>query len=163
MNILRPLTPHVAVAHRSRGDRGDVGAGVGFGDRDRRDLLAGDRGPQVALLLIVGAELGERRRGHVGLHRQRHRDRAAPRLGELLDEHDLGGEIATRAAPLDGVVQAEEAELAGASEHVVGEPARVFPFLDVRSQLGVDEATHRAPQLLVLGGEDRMQERRHVE
>ena len=35
--------PDVAVADAPRPDRGDVGAGVGLGDRDRPDLLARDR------------------------------------------------------------------------------------------------------------------------
>ena len=53
--------PHVAVAHGARADRGDVGARVGLGDRDRADLLARDRGPQPALALVVGAELARAR------------------------------------------------------------------------------------------------------
>ena len=148
--------PDVAVARRAGADRGDVRAGVGFGDRDRADLRARDRGPQPALALVVGAELGERGRGHVRLHRDGHRDRARAAAGQLLDEDEPGGEVAAAAAPAGREVQAEEAELAAAAEDVVGKVPGVFPLDDVRSHLGVDEPPDRCPQLLVLGREDRM-------
>ena len=99
---------------------------------------------------VVGAELRERGRRHVGLHRDRHRDRGRTRARQLLDEHDAGGEVAVAAAPLRGVVQAEEAELAAAPEQFVGEVPGRFPLVDVRPDLGVDEPAHRRPQLVVL-------------
>ena len=148
--------PHVAVTHTPRGDRGRVRTGIGLGDRDRGDLRTGDRRSQVALLLVVGAELGDRGCRHVGLDAERHRDRTAAGLTELFDEHDLGGEVTARATPLLGVVQAEEPELARASEHVVGEEALVLPLVDVRAQLGVDEAAHGEAELVVVGREDRV-------
>ena len=80
--------------------------------------------------------------------------RAAP--GELLDEHEPGREVAVAAAEPRGVVEAEEAELAATAEQRVGEAAGPLPLVDVRADLGVDEAAHRRPQLLVLGGEDRV-------
>jgi len=47
MNSLRAVDdPAVAVADAPGADPGDVGAGVGLGDRDRPDLLAGDRGAE---------------------------------------------------------------------------------------------------------------------
>ena len=95
--------------------------------------------------LLVGAELGERGRGHVGLHRHRHRDRAAAGLRELLDEHDLGREVAAAPAPALGVVEPEEPELAGPTEDVVGERARVFPLVDVRRELGSRPSGPRRP------------------
>ena len=155
MNILRPLTRHTSPSRtRARPDRGDVGAGVGLGDRDRADLLAGDRGREPPVALVVGAEVRERGRGHVGLHRDRHRDRARAAAGQLLDEHEAGREVAVAAAEARGVVEAEEAELAAAAEQRVGEAAGPLPLVDVGAHLGVDEAAHRRPQLLVLGGED---------
>src|SRR5205823_2424612 len=41
----------------TRAQGGDVGAGAGLGDAERADLLAADRGDEVALLLLLGAEL----------------------------------------------------------------------------------------------------------
>ena len=148
--------PHVAVADGPGADRGDVGAGVGLGDRDRADLLARDRRHQPPFALVVGAEVGEGRRGHVGLHRDRHRDRARAAPGELLDEHEAGGQVAVAPAEARRVVEAEEAELSATAEQRVGEVAGPLPLVDVRAHLGVDEAAHRGPQLLVLGGEDRV-------
>ena len=55
--------PAAVDALGARADGGDVGAGVGLGDRERRDLLAADRGREPALLLRLGAERRERRRG----------------------------------------------------------------------------------------------------
>ena len=72
----------------------------------------------------------------------------------FFDEDDLGREVAAGAAPLLGVVEAEEAELAGAAEDGVREPLGVFPGLDVGSDLGVDEAPDRLAELIVLRSED---------
>ena len=60
---------------------GHVGAGVGLGDAEARDLLALDRGHQVLLLLLLGAEQEDRRGGHVGVDRDPHRQAARLRLG----------------------------------------------------------------------------------
>ncbi len=65
----------VAVTHRPRLDAGDVGAGVRLGDAEARDALALDRRHEVPLLLLLGAEQEDRRRGHVGVHRHAHRER----------------------------------------------------------------------------------------
>ena len=46
---------------RGGGDAGDVGAGAGLGDPERADLLAGDPRHQPALLLLLGAEVEDRR------------------------------------------------------------------------------------------------------
>ena len=137
--------PGVAVALGAGGDRRDVGAGVGLGQRDRADLLAADRRREVALLQLVGPELGERRRAHVGLHRDRHRDRAGAAPGQLLDEEEARGEVAVGAAPGGGVVEAEEAELAAPAEHRVGEEAGRLPLVDVRADLRVHVAAHARP------------------
>ncbi len=147
--------PRLAVSYRARRDVGDVRAGVGLGDGDRADLLARDRGPQVALTLFVRSELRQRGRRHVGLHRDRHRDRARPAMRQLLDEHDLGGKVAAGSAPTLGVVQPEEAQLAATPEDPVGEVARRFPLVDRRRQLLVDEPSDGCAQLVVLGREDR--------
>ena len=46
---------------------GHVGAGVGLGDAERRDPLAADGGHEVAFVLVVGAELPDRRHGDAGV------------------------------------------------------------------------------------------------
>ena len=113
-------------------------------------------GPQVPLAQVVAAELAERRRAHVGLDRDRHREPAAAAPGQLLDEHQPGGQVAAGAAPALGVVEAEEPELAAAPEHVVGEVTGVLPLVDVGPQLLVDVPADRLAQLVVLLGEDRV-------
>jgi hypothetical protein len=54
----------VAVPRRPGADAGDVGARVGLGDAEARDSLAADRGREVLLLLLLGAEGEDRRRRH---------------------------------------------------------------------------------------------------
>ncbi len=71
----------VAVAHRARLDAGDVGAGVGLGDAEAEDLLAGDRGDDPLLLLLLGAEREDRRHRHVGVDRDAHRQAAGAARG----------------------------------------------------------------------------------
>ncbi len=98
---LRPVDhPLVAVAHRARLDAGDVGARVRLRDAEAGDLLALDRGHEVALLLLLGAEQEHRRGGHVRVHRHAHRDpaRVAPR--HLLGQHDVAVIVAALSAVL---------------------------------------------------------------
>ena len=92
----------VAVAHRARLDAGDVGAGVRLGDAEARDLLALDRRHQVLLLLLVGAELVQRRRRHVGVHADAHGHAGAVGVRHLLGEHEVAVEVAALAAVLLG-------------------------------------------------------------
>ena len=105
---------------------------------------------------VVGAELRECGRRHVGLHRDRHRDRGGAGAREFFDEDDAGGQVPVSTAPLGGIVQAEEAEFAAAPEEIVGESPGRLPFVDVRPDLGLDEPAHRRPERVVLGAEDRM-------
>ena len=141
--------PVAAVAHRARLDGGDVGAGVGLGDAEAEDLLAGDRGDRPLLLLLLGAEGEDRRHGHVDLDADAHREAAVGAVVELLAEDQLAQEVAALPAVLLGLVEAEEAALAEAREHRVRE-ARLLPLVDVRRELGGHEAPDRRPQVLVL-------------
>ena len=95
--------PLVAVAHGARADALDVGAGVGLGDAEAGDLLALDRRHQVVLLLLLGAELQDRRRGHVGVHRDAHREPAAARVRELLGQHEVAEVVAALTAVRSGI------------------------------------------------------------
>ena len=54
--------PPAVDARGARAQRGDVRARVRLGDRKRADPLPADGGHEVALLLILGAELPDRRR-----------------------------------------------------------------------------------------------------
>ena len=145
--------PAAVDALGARGDRGDVGAGARLGDAERADLLAADRRHEVALLLLLGAELPDRRRGDVDV-RADARGRAAgadPR--HLLAQHRLVQVVAALAAVGLRVLQPEQALRGELREHLVGEPALVLPLLRVRRQLALDEAADRLSQLFVLVGE----------
>ena len=68
------------------GDAGDVGAGAGLGDPQRADLLAGDARHQPALLLLLGAEVEDRRHRDRGVGVEPGGDAAgAAGAGQLLD------------------------------------------------------------------------------
>ena len=69
---------HVLVAVKDGGgaDTGDVGTGTWFGDAERADLLAGDAGGEVLLLLLFGAEQVDGREDHVGLDGEAHAEAA---------------------------------------------------------------------------------------
>src|SRR4029079_4326754 len=109
--------PAVAVAHCPGADAGDVRSRVGLSDRDRTDLLARARGPEIALAEVVAAELAEGRGAHVGLDRDGHRDPSATAARQLLDEDQARGQVPARPAPALREVQPEEPELPAAPEH----------------------------------------------
>jgi hypothetical protein len=141
---------------RRRPDRGYVRAGAGLGDPEGSDQLALDPGDQPALLLLLGAELPDRRRGDLGMRSQtRGYAAAAPRTRQLLDPDRIVDVVASLAAVLGLVFEAEEAELAAAVVELAGELARLLPSLDVRRDLLTDEAADGFPQLLVLLAEGR--------
>jgi hypothetical protein len=117
------------------------------------DLLAPDRGHEVGLLLLLGAEQVHRGRGHVGVHRDAHGQAAGLRVHDLLGQHEVGVVVAALAAVLLGVGEPEEAQLAHAPEHRVGE-RRLLPLLRVGGQLLDRERADRLAQLLVLVAED---------
>src|SRR5690348_17416388 len=75
------------VADGGRADAGDVGAGVGLGDAEAADPLALDGGDEVGLLLLLGAELQDRRRRHVGVHRDPHAQTADRKSTRLNSSH----------------------------------------------------------------------------
>ena len=132
---------------------GDVGAGVGLGDPEAGDLLARDRGHEVALLLLLGAEQVDRRGRHVRVDRDAHRQAAGVRVDHLLGEHEVAEVVAALAAVLLGVGEAEQPELAHAREHGVRE-RRLLPLLGVRRELLGHEGVDRLAQPVVLLRED---------
>jgi hypothetical protein len=151
--------PVVAVAHGARADPGDVRAGVGLGDPEARDLRPGDRGHEVGLLLLLGAEQVDRRRRHVGVHRDAHREPARVRVDHLLGQHEVAVVVPALAAVLLGEREPEQPELAHAPEDRVGE-RRLLPLLGVRRELARHERVDRLAQAVVLLAEDEVPPRR---
>ena len=135
------------------GDAGHVGARAGLGDAERPDLLPGDRRDQVALLLLLGAELPDRGRGDVdvGADAGGRSARAGP--GELLDQDGLMQVVAALPAVALLVLQAQQPLGGHLRKDVVREPAVLLPLRRVWCQLSLDEAASRLAQLLVLIGE----------
>jgi hypothetical protein len=80
---------------------------------------------------------------------------AAARARELLDPDGVVDVVASLAAVLGLVFQAQEAELATPVVELARELARVLPLIDVRSDLVRDEAADGVAQLLVLFAEGR--------
>ena len=137
-------------------DPGDVGAGAGLGDPQRADLLARDPGHQPALLLLLGAEVEDRRHRDRGVGVEPGRDAArAARARQLLDPDRVVEVGPALAAVALGELEAEEAELGAAAVELAREFARRLPLVDVRRDLLADEAPDRLAQLLVLGVERR--------
>src|SRR6202022_1487595 len=69
----------------------NVGARPRLGYAQRADLLAADRGHEVALLLLLGAELPDRRRGEVHVRADARRRAARPHPCEPLPPAVRGG------------------------------------------------------------------------
>jgi hypothetical protein len=137
-------------------ERGDVGAGAGFRDAERSDLLALDSGNEPALLLLLRAELPDRRSGDLGMCPDPGRDpAAAPGPGELFEPDRVVYVVAALPAVLDLVLEAEEAKLAAPGIELAWELARLLPLVNVRRDLLADEAADRLAQLLVLRREGR--------
>ncbi len=154
---LRSVDHVAAVDPLGRGaDARDVGSRAGLGDAEGADLLPSDRRPQEALLLVVGAELEDRRRGDAGVGAEAgaHATRAAG-PGELLGPDGVVEVVATLAAQLHRVLEAEEAELGGAVIELSGELSCVLPLVEVGGDLRLHPAVDRLAQLLVLGREGR--------
>ena len=130
--------------------------GARLGDPQRADLLAGDPGDQPALLLLLGAEVEDRRHRDRGVGVEPGGDAAgAAAAGQLLDPDRVVQVGAALAAQLLGELQPEEAELGAAPVELTGEFPRLLPPVDVRRDLLGDEARDGFPQLLMLLAEGR--------
>ena len=106
---------------RQGGDAGDVGAGAGLGDPEGADLLAGDPRHQPALLLLLGAEVEDRRHRDRGVGVEPGGDAAgAARAGQLLDPDRVVQVGAALAAVVLRELQPEEAELGAAADRARG-------------------------------------------
>ena len=97
------------------GDAGDVGAGAGLGDPQRADLLAGDPRHEPALLLLLGAEVEDRRHRDRGVRVEPSGDAArAARRASSSTQIASCRWVAALAAVLLGELEPEEAELGAA-------------------------------------------------
>ena len=139
----------------ARVDRSDVGARIGLGDPQRRDLLPLDARHQVPLLLLLGAELPDRRQRDRRVRSDPGRQPPGAAARQLLGEHRVGHVAPALAAVSLLKLEAQVAELRQPVEHLVGEPSRLLPLGRPGPQLGLNEPPHRGSELLVLLGERR--------
>ena len=109
----------VAVGARIGLDRGDIGAGARLGDADAGHRIARDRGRQKFAAHLVRAKPRQRRRRHIGLHPDRHRHAAACDGAEFFGHHQRVAVIEALPAEFDGLVEAEEAEVAELLEQLM--------------------------------------------
>lgn len=146
----------VAVGDRGRGDRGEVGAGAGFGQRDGADLLAGDHRREPAFVLLIGTERDEVRGDEIVLTVDRHRHVGGAGAGELFDDDRVVAEVFhAAAAEFLGRGDADEPGLGGLAEEAAIDHARGAPRLEVRRHLALDEAADDITELVVRLVEDR--------
>jgi hypothetical protein len=105
---------------------------------------AADGGGEEALLLVVGAELPDRRRGDADVRPDPGRQPARPGPAELLVQNGVLEIAAAAPAVLDRVLQPEQPELGHTVEDLVRKPLGRLPVGSVRPQL----VRHEAPDLL---------------
>ncbi len=137
----------VAVPHRAGAHAEHVTAGLGLGDRDGRQALAGGDDRQPGLALLVAAEVDDLRRAQLrGLHHGAH-GAAHPR--ELLDDDGLGQVAGSHAAVLLADCRAQPALLGDApGQFVVDRPGRLhlgYPW----PNLTLCEVADRLPELMM--------------
>src|SRR5690606_16948241 len=131
-----------------------VRATADLGDAQAANRLSADRrgkelGPQLG-----AAMLGEGRRAHVGLHADRHRNRATVHVGQRFGEDRGEAVVQAHTAVLDGLVQAEQAELAHLPEDLMGgEELGPLPFVHMGIDFLGDPALDGAAGLVVLVGQ----------
>src|SRR5213592_2753247 len=142
--------PVVAVAHGAGLDAGHVGAGARLGHGDRRHLLAADGRDEIALLQLLAAEAVERRGGHVGLHRDAHRDAGVVAARELLQEDRVVRVVEAEAAVALVVADAEEPELAHLAVEGLVDAAELVELAGPGDQLRLHEPADRVAERLVL-------------
>jgi hypothetical protein len=139
----------VAVAPRVRGHGLQVRAAAGLGEGHRGAHLAGGHPRQVALLLLLGAELAEQLRDHgVPAHRAREAHPAARELGG--DQRVAGhGHRGLAVGLTDG--QPEDAQLLHLLDELLRVNVLVLQLAHDRPDLAVDPVADGVDDGLLLG------------
>ena len=125
----------VALQHRQGLLAGGVCAGVGLGQAEGTDLLAGEQVGQILPLLLLGAVL---------------KDGGAADLGQLLHAHGVGQNVAAGAAVLLGEVNTHHPQLGHLFDGLHGEPLLFVDLLSQRLHFVLGEFTVHLPEHLLL-------------
>src|SRR5205807_10554763 len=118
--------------------------------------LTADRGHEVALLLLLCAELPDRGCGDVDVRPDARGGAARADARHLLAEHGLMQVVAAMAAVLGWVLQPEQPLGGQLGKDIIREPLLLLPLLRVRGELALEEAPYRRAQLLVFLAEGRV-------
>ena len=139
----------VALQHRQGLLAGGVCAGVGLGQAEGTDLLAGEQVGQILPLLLLGAVLkdGGAAQGSVG---RNDNSSGAADLGQLLHAHGVGQNVAAGAAVLLGEVNTHHPQLGHLLDGLHGEPLLFVDLLSQRLHFVLGEFTVHLPEHLLL-------------
>lgn len=137
--------PAVAIADRPGFQARGVGSGAGFGQRERRDDVAGRDAVQPACLLLVGAEADQHLPGDavVGAEHRPHRQRVA----QFHCQFNILDQIQPKTTPLLGDRVAEQPHLLGVPSDVVENPILGQDLGLAGNDDGADELTCLAQDL----------------
>ena len=110
-------------------------------------------GARNSRLQLIAAKARQRRRAHVGLHANRHRDAAAVDVSQRFGHRQRVGVVQPRAAVFFGLGQPQQAQIAQFLEHLVRrKDLRRFPFVHMRVDFFVDQALQRLLDFQVFVG-----------
>ncbi len=131
---------HIAVAGLLRGGAHalEIGTGAGLAHRDGADQFAGGELRQPAALLVFGAVMQNVGRDDTGV--QRRAKGVEARKAQLPVDHGLVREGAAGAAILFGDRRTEQPRRAGLGPDFAVIHPLLVPAIDLRHELGVDEA-----------------------
>ena len=145
-----------AVSHGTRLQVGDVGAAARFGDRQRRDLVAGQHRRDELLLLLVGAGMHDRRRADAMRHQAGDHPTAAG-AREFLGQHDQIVQVRHFDAAVGfGKADLQQAGVGGLAVQFARQRLLGLPAVDMRRDLALDETADLLAERLVVGREKRM-------
>src|SRR6202011_3443143 len=132
----------------------DVRAARWLSHAERDDLLAFDGGRQPALALGIVAEFVDRRRRNRDMCTDPSRYPSRAAAGELLEQNRFVDDAGVRSAVLLRIFQAQKVQRAESREQFARELLSFFPFIDVRTDLLIDEAADGPSELLMLRREE---------
>ncbi|GJE69686.1 hypothetical protein CHKEEEPN_1215 [Methylorubrum podarium] len=131
-----------------------VGAGAGFGQAERSQMLAAGQGLEEALLLLLGAEFQDRHAAHRVVDAHDGRDGAVAG-GDLLDGQGVGDVVDGRPVIRFGHEHAHEAERPHLGEGLFRETRFPVPFGRERLQPLDREGPRRVPDHPLVVGQHR--------
>src|SRR5690625_587663 len=141
----------VAVAYGSRREVGDVGPAAGFGNGQRSDRLAGERGTYVAVDQVAAAGRHDVRESDTVGEQRGYQARRPSRFDDRLGHHGRVDDGAALAADALGISDAEEPDAGGALVELARYLAGILPLGEVRKDLALGESGRALAQRVAFG------------